>query len=488
MYTVEQILDLSSEDTRIIKQETGLVFSNKIELVQSISHILVNGFVVNIPKFSELASLNTKDLINVMLTHNIDNPYSYTFGEAVMSILRDNVIGPYKQFLSNVQKKIPNDVFKEYKARFLDIILANLTQPHEKPLVTLKDIKGRLRYVESRDLPKTSVHIGQRKLFLGELQFLTQITQENKGDIIVVYAGAAPSNHTGYLAGLFPRVKFLLVDPNKFVVNEAPPVPRPLYHQIGYLKETREAKLRRYRGIIRNFKKRSIPLQIMNEYFTDDLATVIGEEMGKHYFISDIRTSHGESVVHTYDIIWNSAMQFNWNHLMKPVLTMFKFRLPFYMEDNSEFHEHVGKNNEDFLLSKKYGIDFVENFDRKEFIYFDGVVNIQCFPGTASTETRLVTNGSKLKNYGKITDYENAFNYYNTLERWSRLHENENASSVHGFDHCNDCALENLIWKEYKEVTNSKKSVLAYVNELSAILGRSLKKDSHGNFFATPKL
>lgn len=489
MYTVEQILDLTPEETRTIERETGKTFSDKIELVRSVSHLLVNGFVVNIPMFIELASTSAENLPKLILARNIINPSSFTFGEAVMNILRVILVNnQYKQFLSNVQKKLPSDVFKVYKSRFLDIVLANLTQPHEKPLVTFDNIKGRLPYVDSSDLPKTSVHIGQRKLFLGELQFLTQITKEDKEDIIVVYAGAAPSNHTGYLAGLFPRVKFLLVDPNRFVVNEAPPVPRPLYHPTGSSKETREAKLRRYKGIVRNFKKRSIPLQIMNEYFTDDLARVIGELMGKHYFISDIRTSHGESAVHTFDIIWNSAMQFNWTHLMKPVLSMFKFRLPFYMEENSEFRKYASENKEDFLLSKLNGIDFIENFERKEFIYFDGVVNLQCFPGTASTEARLVTDGLKVKNYGKVGNYEDAFNYYNSLERWLRLHENENSSPVHGFDHCNDCALENLIWKEYKKVTNSKQSVLAYVNELSTLLGRLLKKDSHGDFFATPRL
>jgi hypothetical protein len=57
------------------------------------------------------------------------------------------------------------------------------------------------------------VHWGQRKLLLSEIEFLTHYAEPG---ITVVYAGAAPGTHIPYLAGLFPGVSFVLVDPNKF--------------------------------------------------------------------------------------------------------------------------------------------------------------------------------------------------------------------------------------------------------------------------------
>ena len=60
-------------------------------------------------------------------------------------------------------------------------------------------------------------HWGQRKLFITELFFLTKY--QNLGDV-VIYAGAAPGNHIPFLTELFPQLKFILVDPNKFMISE----------------------------------------------------------------------------------------------------------------------------------------------------------------------------------------------------------------------------------------------------------------------------
>src|SRR5271154_3693878 len=66
------------------------------------------------------------------------------------------------------------------------------------PALTLTDIKYSLAYESGKRIPKPSIHNGQRKLFLSELQFLTQ---HNEG--IAIYVGAAPGNKTGFLASLF---------------------------------------------------------------------------------------------------------------------------------------------------------------------------------------------------------------------------------------------------------------------------------------------
>ena len=52
---------------------------------------------------------------------------------------------------------------------------------------------------------KSGLHIGQRKLFLYELQFLSDLSPKLKENNThyVVYAGAAPAKHTYYLATFF---------------------------------------------------------------------------------------------------------------------------------------------------------------------------------------------------------------------------------------------------------------------------------------------
>jgi hypothetical protein len=64
---------------------------------------------------------------------------------------------------------------------------------------------------------KTVIHWGQRKLLLSEVEFLTLYGHLSS---VVVYAGAAPGTHTGYLARLFPQHRFVLLDPAPFTVRE----------------------------------------------------------------------------------------------------------------------------------------------------------------------------------------------------------------------------------------------------------------------------
>lgn len=83
------------------------------------------------------------------------------------------------------------------------------------------NMKNQLTYVNEEDyVIRTTLHWGQLKLFLSEVELLNKITKEHKGKkIIVVYAGAAPGDHTPYLHKLYPHVYFELYDPNKFRIS-----------------------------------------------------------------------------------------------------------------------------------------------------------------------------------------------------------------------------------------------------------------------------
>ena len=85
------------------------------------------------------------------------------------------------------------------------------------PIVKITDIKRELQYKTGVQLLKPQTHIGQRKLFLTELQFLTKLLTTNVK--YCIYAGASPSNKTHYLSTLFPEIKFILIDPNKFDIK-----------------------------------------------------------------------------------------------------------------------------------------------------------------------------------------------------------------------------------------------------------------------------
>lgn len=62
-------------------------------------------------------------------------------------------------------------------------------------------------------------HLGQLKLFMSELMFLSRMIEE--GNETVVYAGAAPGHHIGLLAKLFPDANFELWDPRAFKIDKS---------------------------------------------------------------------------------------------------------------------------------------------------------------------------------------------------------------------------------------------------------------------------
>ena len=72
------------------------------------------------------------------------------------------------------------------------------------------------------DSEKTSVlYFGQLKLFIAELEFLTPF--HARDDITVLYAGALPGYHILFLADLFPKMRFILVDPGVTPLQTATP-------------------------------------------------------------------------------------------------------------------------------------------------------------------------------------------------------------------------------------------------------------------------
>lgn len=396
------------------------------------------------------------------------------------------------------------DVVAKYKELFVETYDADMLPP----VITIDDIKHELPYHEGQSLYRPTIHVGQRKLFLTEVQFLTDwaAPTDNK---ICIYAGAAPSNHTGYLASLFPNIKFILVDPNPFNIHGARPI---AIARDGAMIECDNGMCENLRvwssdNIDENRKIAKIIVQtiqsndninqitIINDLFTLELAKAIGAAIDSDslLFISDIRTNMVEDDPQDIDILWNLAQQYNWIRAMRPHQSMLKFRYPFYSDATVGEWATRQPYADDFMHAMNNGgIDFIANYNMGKLMYMDGNINIQAFGPRATTETRLITNGIDVIEFAPMRNYENKLFYYNNIERGFGRHNNPNCSRELGFDLCGDCALENHIWSSYikKYMTNDKeiiknptRQIHKFVLDLSNNTRRGLLRDGHGRLF-----
>lgn len=432
------------------------------------------GFIIT------LIILIISTLCNLVIQPCLYSDKAYTGGHSKFNHENKN-LSKIKQVVDGLSHNMSTGLKRIYGKLFTKKYL----DPPSKPIRIFEDIPHQLPYETNTKIYKPSVHIGQRKLHNTEVSFLTTNVDPNN-EVIVVYAGAAPSNHTGFLAQLFPNIKFILVDPNPFDIFEANPV--ILRHVDGPNIDLKLAK-----KLIKKAIEGSDQIYIINDMFTMHLAKAISELISKNklFFISDIRTnvSSGEQNPDALDILWNLSQQYNWMSVMKPNMSMLKFRHPFYEEDPEIFEKHCIRSpyKEDFEMSKQLGIDFIGNKRKNKLIYWDGEIHLQSFPGVTSTETRLITSAKALKDFGSHHEYENKMFYYNSIERCYTLHNNDNADFKLGFDHCNDCALENLYWteylKKYAKFVRPGTTVKSLVKKLSDITNRPLIRDDHGKFF-----
>ena len=205
---------------------------------------------------------------------------------------------------------------------------------------------------------KTTIHWGQRKLFLTVLQFMTYYvdlgTPEAPTTPQIVYAGAAPGHNISLLSKLFPTCEFHLYDTNPFstLLDGNPKV------------------------------------HIYKQYFLDDDAKKWSEK-DMVYFISDIRRDiAGKSTVEAEKTIQEDMqMQLRWYEIMKPKEAHLKFHLPYS------------------------GLGFQTTTD-----YLDGTVYVQPWRGPTSTECRLVPKWSQKKIWDNI-HYEDSNFYINSVLR-----------------------------------------------------------------------
>ena len=192
--------------------------------------------------------------------------------------------------------------FNEQELKESNIIKNKILQLYKqvKPEKTLKDDTLYLSYLSRNQRPSTTLHFGQLKLLLSEMQFLCYYAPKDI-DVHIVYMGAAPGTSINILTKLFPQCYWYLIDPRKM-----------------------DKRLRN------NDKIKEIDCS----YFTNCSADCYKKKLKGKYtlFISDIRSSSPDE----HDIQKDNELQMNCVKIMNPDYALLKFRIP-RINENYEY-------------------------------------------------------------------------------------------------------------------------------------------------------
>lgn len=195
-------------------------------------------------------------------------------------------------------------------------------------ILELDDPDKRQPYYQREEQFIRTLHWGQLKLFLSELEFLTKVIQDaNDREIWFIYAGAAPGDHIPYLHSLFPSIHFELYDPNDFAFEPT--------------------------DMIKTYV----------QFFTEEDAQKWANQSDKYIaFCSDIRSEPATNE----NVERNMKMQREWWEIMNPDLAMFKFRLPWsvgktsYMKGDIYIQAYPGHNSTETRLIVERGAPMVD--------------------------------------------------------------------------------------------------------------------------------
>lgn len=281
---------------------------------------------------------------------------------------------------------------------------------------------------EPRKGTRPTLHWGQRKLLLSEIEFLTLHGGSNK---TLVYVGAADGKHIPFLAELFPHIKLILYDARDF---------HPQTVQFAHDHPDR--------------------LEIRQQYFTDaDVEEFADQQV---LFVSDIRTMPeqipGQPHRHPSeeDVIKDMRLQERWIRAMNPAAYMIKLRLP---------------------------------YEKKKITYLRGGIYFQVWAPVSSGETRLIgtlESGFDDQEYD-VSWYENALYRFNTCTRMQKFEipvmtKDIQAAEQMGLPHSYDLKAEQFILAEYlqsqekqapEKKVPEKKAIQEMLERIETLLGQS---------------
>ncbi len=267
-----------------------------------------------------------------------------------------------------------------------DVHCGQLAQPrttHRHPVRFLSQHPHRTVFGPGQGGTRTTCHWGQRKLLLAELDFLLDYGHllDASEPAHIVYAGAAMGSHLGFLAGLLPGVTFHLFDMTPF-----------------------DQRLLAFKNV-----------RIHHEYFTVETAREFAR-LKNAFFISDIRRETDDASVDA-----DNRLQLECHRIMRPVQSLFKFRLPF-------------------------GCD--------QYRYVAGRIFLPVWGPRNTTETRLVPEPGADRVY--TADYRNRMAYFNAYTRPTVY---LSTKLVKGYCRCYDCSREILAFSRLIRAFGLRKTV-----------------------------
>jgi len=355
---------------------------------------IINIFVLDLIQSDFVSDFDFKILPNKMNNSNLNLQYNEKQGGSVMnSLLEKHTVKP-------IFYQLPHDIQKSllvYKKFPFPHTYKGITVDKFSRILTEDDPRKKYELATPQTQYKPQIHWGQLKLMLSEVEFLTLVYKRYKEandtrPIYIVYAGSAPGDHMPMLADMFPMMQFELYDPNEFKIKEIIPNINTYTDKAGW--------------------------------FTDEVAELWKDDSKYVCFISDIRTFPANNET----IIENMTDQRRWWDIIKPELSMFKFRLPWTTEKTE---------------------------------YMEGDIYLQVYPPITSTETRLIVKkDAPIIKYDN-TKYEEQCYYHNMVTRNS-IHnislftngetiDDINLYNKH-IDACYDCMAFIYIVKKYMEV------------------------------------
>lgn len=155
----------------------------------------------------------------------------------------------------------------------------------------------KLPYEDRIHRPTTTLHVGQIKMFLTTLQFLTNYIPKNK-ETHILYPGSAYGTNIHFLSKLFPNCYWYLIDP------------------LPYFKKIHD---------------NSKIVYMSNRLFTNKDAEYFREKLKNKFtlFISDIRNRYDDKIwiLNEINIDKDMVNQYNWCKIFNADSSLLKFRL-----------------------------------------------------------------------------------------------------------------------------------------------------------------
>lgn len=263
------------------------------------------------------------------------------------------------------------------------------------------------------DEQRKGLHFGQRKLLLSEVEFLTVLERQQRATgitrpLLVVYAGAAGGLHLPFLFGLFPHIRYVLIDPAPFCQGV-------------------QAVAKEEGGAI---------LELISGYCTAELCTRLRETYGGTYecvLVSDIRSGAPSQVTrnaeHTEIINRDNALQESYCVALQPSWAMLKFHPPYPAEKDPQSPRYDASDDTP---------DEVE--------YLSGTALLGVWAPKSSSEVRLVVSSPFTaplqKRMYNCREHEEQCYHYNCSGRYER-----------------DVAAERSIWEAYRTTLGHEESV-----------------------------